>query len=169
MTGHAILTPLLMALIMIVGDVLGMSLTTDNVRPSPHPNSWRIGRLTVAGFVMGLGQLVFCVAVLGVGDFVAGYNIETLRTLAFVTLVCGNQATTYNNRERRRIWSSRPSRWLVASSVADTSIACILAVAGIAMAPLPFWVVAGALGGAVVFACLMDVVKVPLFRRLSLT
>ena len=169
MTGHAILTPLLMALIMIVGDVLGMSLTTDNVRPSPHPNSWRIGRLTVAGFVMGLGQLVFCVAVLGVGDFVAGYNIETLRTLAFVTLVCGNQATTYNNRERRRIWSSRPSSWLIASSVADTSIACILAVAGIAMAPLPLLVVAGALGGAVVFALLMDLVKVPLFRRLSLT
>ncbi len=36
MTGHAILTPLLMALIMIVGDFLGMSLTTDNVRPSAH-------------------------------------------------------------------------------------------------------------------------------------
>ena len=39
MTGHAILTPLLMALIMIVGDFLGMALTTDNVRPSEHPNS----------------------------------------------------------------------------------------------------------------------------------
>ena len=35
MTGHAILTPLLMVLIMITGDFLGMSLTTDNVRPSP--------------------------------------------------------------------------------------------------------------------------------------
>ena len=76
-----------------------MSLTTDNVQPSPHPNSWRIGRLTVAGLVMGLGELAFCVAVFVVGDFVAGYKIETLRTLAFVTLVCGNQATTYNNRE----------------------------------------------------------------------
>jgi H+-transporting ATPase len=169
MTGHAILTPLLMALIMIVGDVLGMSLTTDNVQPSAHPNSWRIGRLTVAGFVMGLGELAFCIAVLAVGDFVAGYSIETLRTLAFVTIVCGNQATTYNNRERRRMWSSRPSWWLVASSVVDTSIACILAAAGIAMAPLPVWVIAGALGGAVVFAVLMDLVKVPLFRHLSLT
>jgi H+-transporting ATPase len=51
----------------------------------------------------------------------------------------------------------------------DTSIACILAAAGIAMAPLPVWVIAGALGGAVVFAVLMDLVKVPLFRHLSLT
>ncbi len=146
-----------------------MALTTDNVQPSPHPNSWRIGKLTVAGVVMALGELAFCLAVLALGDFVAGYNIETLRTLAFVTIVCGNQATTYNNRERRRIWSSRPSWWLIASSVDDTSIACILAVAGIAMAPLPSGVIAGALGGAVVFAFLMDLVKAPLFRRLSLT
>src|SRR5208282_6436993 len=33
-TGHAILTPMLMVLIMITGDFLGMSLTTDNVSPS---------------------------------------------------------------------------------------------------------------------------------------
>ena len=102
MTGHAILTPLLMALIMIVGDILGMSLTTDNVQPSTRPNSWRIGRVTIAGVVMGIGELAFCVAVLAIGDFVEGYDIETLRTLAFVTIVCANQATTYNNRERRR-------------------------------------------------------------------
>ena len=37
MTGHAILTPLLMVLIMITGDFLGMSLTTDNVQPSAVP------------------------------------------------------------------------------------------------------------------------------------
>ena len=46
MTGHAILTPLLMVIVMITGDFLSMSLTTDNVRPSPMPNAWRIGSLT---------------------------------------------------------------------------------------------------------------------------
>ena len=35
MTGHAILTPMLMIIVMMVGDLLGMSLTTDNVQPSP--------------------------------------------------------------------------------------------------------------------------------------
>jgi H+-transporting ATPase len=39
MTEHAILTPLLTVLIMITGDFLGMSLTTNNVRPSPAPNA----------------------------------------------------------------------------------------------------------------------------------
>jgi H+-transporting ATPase len=167
-TGHAILTPLLMALIMIVGDFLGMALTTDNVRPSTRPNIWRIGRLTVAGAAMGLGQLAFSVACLAIGDFVAGYDIATLRTLAFVTIVCGNQATTYTNRERRRLWSSRPSVWLVISSLVDTSIACVLSVAGIAMAPLPVVAVGAILGSAAVFAVLIDFAKVPVFRRLEI-
>ena len=57
MTGQAILTPLLMVLIMITGDFLGMSLTTDNVRPSPMPNAWRIGNLTVAGVIMGIRRI----------------------------------------------------------------------------------------------------------------
>ena len=169
MTGHAILTPLLMALIMIVGDFLGMALTTDNVTPSTTPNSWQIGKLTMAGIAMGLGQLAFSVMVLSVGNFVEGYDIATLQTLAFVTVVFGNQATTYNNRERRRLWSSRPSSWLVASSILDTSIACGLAIAGVAMAALPVGAVAAILGGAVVFAFLIDFAKVPLFRALTVS
>ena len=63
-TGHAILTPMLMVMIMLTGDILGMSLTTDNVQPSPMPNRWRIGALTIAGVFMGVCELVFCTAVL---------------------------------------------------------------------------------------------------------
>jgi H+-transporting ATPase len=42
MTGHAILTPMLMVMSMITGDLLAMSSTTDNVRPSSRRNVWRI-------------------------------------------------------------------------------------------------------------------------------
>ena len=169
MTGHAILTPLLMVLIMIAGDFLGMSLTTDNVRPSPMPNAWRIGNLTVAGIIMGLGELVFCTGVLAFGAYRMGFDIGALRTLAFIVIVFGNQATMYTNRERRHLWSSRPSVWVIVSSIADLLIASTLAIAGIAMAALPAWTVVGTLGAAAVFAILLDLVKVPAFRRLSIT
>ncbi|OOG59007.1 HAD-IC family P-type ATPase [Polaromonas sp. C04] len=168
MTGHAVLTPLLMVLIMITGDFLGMSLTTDNVRPSPAPNAWQIGKLTVAGVIMGIGELVFCVSVLAFGVYHMKFAIGTLQTLAFVVIVFGNQATTYTNRERRRVWSSRPSAWLVASSVGDLLIASTLAIAGIAMAPLPPSVVLWTLAAAITFAFALDVVKVPVFARLKI-
>jgi hypothetical protein len=74
----------------------------------------------------------------------------------------------YTNRERRHLWSSRPSIWLLLSSVADLMIASILAVAGIAMTSLPAWLVAGTLAAAMVFAILLDLVKVPVFQRLKI-
>jgi H+-transporting ATPase len=166
LTGHAILTPMLMAIIMITGDFLGMSLTTDNVRPSPTPNAWRVGNLTIAGVFMGISELVFCTFVLAIGKFRLGLGMETLRTLAFILIVYGNQATTYTNRTRQHLWSTRPSLWLVLSSVADLSIASIMANRGIAMAPLPLLVMGATLAGAVVFAFLVDFAKVPVFRRL---
>jgi H+-transporting ATPase len=168
MTGHAILTPLLMVIVMIAGDFLAMSLTTDNVRPSPMPNAWRIGSLTTAGVVMGICLLAFCTGILAVGKFKMGLGIEALRTLAFIALVFGSQATIYAIRQRRHLWGSRPSLWLAVSSVADILIASILSIEGIAMAPLPAWIVAFTLAAATAFAVLADLVKVPAFRRLGI-
>jgi H+-transporting ATPase len=168
MTGHAILTPLLMVIIMLTGDLLGMSLTTDNVRPSPTPNAWRIGALTIAGVFMGICELIFCTAALAIAKFRLGFGIEALQTLAFVLIVFGNQATTYTNRERQRLGSCRPSRWLLVSSVVDLLIASTLATFGIAMVPLPIFVVGGILLAAAVFAFIVDFVKVPVFHRLKI-
>jgi H+-transporting ATPase len=169
MTGHAILTPMLMIIVMMAGDLLGMSLTTDKVRPSPTPNSWRIGALTIAGVVMGVSELVFCVGALALGHFWLGQGIATLQTLAFFALVCGNQATLYTLRARGRIWSSpHPGRWLVLSSVTDLLIAATLAGCGWLMMPLPLWVLGGVLAVAIAFTFVMDWVKVAAFARLKI-
>ena len=168
MTGHAILTPLLMVIVMITGDFLSMSLTTDKVRPSPTPNAWRIGNLTKAGVIMGLCLLAFCSGVLAFGKFELGLAIGALRTLAFLALVFGSQATIYAIRQRRHLWGSRPSLWLAVSSAADILIASLLSIVGIAMAPLPAWIVAGTLAAAAGFAVVADMVKVPTFRYLEI-
>jgi H+-transporting ATPase len=170
MTGHAILTPMLMIIVMMAGDLLGMSLTTDNVRPSILPNNWRIGTLTIAGIFMGVSELAFCGGALAFGHFRLGLGIATLQTLAFFVLVCGNQATMYAVRARGRIWSSpRPSGWLVLSSVADLAIALTLAGCGWLMLPLPFWVLGSVLAGAFAFAFALDLVKGSVFSRLKIT
>ena len=75
MTGHAILTPMLMVILMVTGDFLAMSLTTDNVHPSAKPNVWRIGNLTIAGIVMGCCVLAFSISVICVGKF--GLHLAT--------------------------------------------------------------------------------------------
>jgi H+-transporting ATPase len=168
MTGHAILTPMLMVIVMITGDFLGMALTTDNVRPSGTPNAWRVGNLTMGGAFMGVSELLFCTAVLAIGKLHFGLGVTALQTLAFLAIVYGNQATTYTNRTRQNLWSTRPSFWLVVSSIVDIAIASTLAMCGIFMTRLPIVELAGTMALAIVFAFIVDFAKVPIFRRLKI-
>jgi H+-transporting ATPase len=166
MTGQAILTPLLMIIVMVAGDFLAMSLTTDNVRPSSVPNAWRIGRLTMAGVILGVCLLAFCTGALAVGKYALNLGVDALRTLAFIVLVFGGQATIYAIRERRHLWGPRPSLTLALASIVDIAIGSILAINGIAMTRLPASTVAATLAAAVVFSFILDLVKVPVFAHL---
>ncbi len=168
MTGHSILTPMLMALLLITGDFLTMSLTTDRATPSPAPDSWRVRRITAAAAILGLCGLTFAVGVIATGKHVLGFEIAELRTLAFITLVFAGQATIYVVRERRHMWHSRPGRWLVVSSLLDLGIAGALAVSGTLMAPLSALTIAAVLGGAMVFSVLLDAVKQVTFKCLKI-
>jgi H+-transporting ATPase len=167
-TGHAILTPMLMVIIMITGDFLGMSVTTDNVRQSAKPNSWQIGRLTLACSVLGCCLLAFCTGALLIGKYRLGLDMSSLQTLAMITLVFGGEATLYSVRERRHLWSSRPSTWVIVASIGDVLIISALAISGIAIHPLSAKIVACALCAAVAFAFLLDLIKFPLFKRFQI-
>ena len=168
LTGHAILTPQLMVILMLTGDLLAMSSSTDRVNPSPTPNTWRIDHVTLAGGIFGLCNLLFCGAVLTIGKLVLGLDTEAVRTLAAIVLVFSGQAVLYTMRERRRMWASWPSGWLMASSVVDILIIGSLAATGTFMAALPVAVVAGTLLAACGFALALDTVKVAVLRRLSI-
>jgi H+-transporting ATPase len=169
LTGHAVLTPMLMVIVMITGDFLAMSLTTDRVLPSKMPNSWRIGRITGASAILGGCFLAFCTAILAVGKFEMGLGIEALRTLSVVAIVYGSQATIYAIRGRRHFWGLRPSMWLVMSSIADVLIISTLATRGIAMVPLSMSVVACEFAAAIVFGLILDGIKIPVFSRLGIS
>ena len=168
-TGHAVLTPMLMVIVMITGDFLTMALTTDRVWPSPMPNSWQVGRITVAGAALGGCFLAFCISVLAVGKFEMRFGLEALRTLCVVAIVYGSQATIYALRGRRHLWGLRPTAWLVGSSVADILIISTLAVRGIAMAPVPLSVLAVEFAAAIAFGLILDVLKIPVFVRLGIS
>ena len=87
LTGHAILTPRLIVIVMITGDFLAMSATTDNVSPSARPNAWHVNNVTLLGVVLALCNVAFSTGVVAIGAFKLGLGQSELRTLAAVTLV----------------------------------------------------------------------------------
>ena len=145
----------------MTNDFLAMSLTTDRASPSPTPSVWRMRNITAAAVLLGVCKLAFSTAILATGKFRLGFTPAELQTLAFVTLVFGNQAVLYVLRERRHLWSSRPSNWIVAASVAGVAIVTVLALSGTLMQPLEWRVLAAVFVAAVGFALILDQIKQP--------
>jgi H+-transporting ATPase len=100
-----------------------------------------------------------------IGKNVLAMRVPELQTLAVVTLVFSGQAVLYVSRERRHVWNSWPSRWLLASTVADLGIITLLAANGILMTAISAAVIAGVLAAAVAFTFLLDTVKLAMFKR----
>ena len=161
LTGRAVMTPALMVLMLVTNDFLAMSLTTDRASPAPVPSAWRMRNVTAFAVALGVCKLGFSTAVLVFGKLRLGLGPAQLQTLAFVTLLFGNQAVLYVVRERRRLWSSRPGSWVLASSCADIAIVSAFALSGILMAPLPWRLVTMVFIAATGFALILDQVKLP--------
>ena len=161
LTGHAVMTPVMMVLMLVTNDVLAMSLTTDRASPSPSPSIWRMRNVTGAAIVLGACKLAFSTAMLALGKYKLGLGPTQLQTFAFVTLIFGSQGLIYVLRERRHLWSSMPSKWVFASSAVDIGIVAVLALSGTLMAPLPWRLVLAIFVAAAAFTLILDQIKRP--------
>jgi H+-transporting ATPase len=167
LTGHPVMTPVLMVLMLMTNDFLAMSLTTERASSSVSPSRWRMRNITGAAIALGACKLVFSTAMLAFGRFALELGPGEMQTFAFVTLVFGAQAVLYVVRERRPMWSSRPSHWVLTASAIDIGIVSTLALSGIFMEPLPWHVIVGALGAVAVFAAILDRIKLPVTAALK--
>jgi H+-transporting ATPase len=161
LTGQAVMTPVLMVIMLVTNDFLSMSLMTDRATADNLPSRWHMRGVTAAAIVLGMVKLGFSTTVLTFARWRWGLVGETLQTLAFITLVFGNQALLFALRERHRLWSSRPSGRVLASSATDIAVAAVLALSGTLMAPLPWRVLLAVLLAAAAFALILDRIKTP--------
>jgi H+-transporting ATPase len=168
LTGGAVLTPALMVLLMLTNDFLSMSLTTDRVRPSARPTVWRMRDIGTVAIILGTCKLAFSTTILAFAWVRLGLGTTEIQTVALLAVVFGNQPLLYVLRERGRLWQSRPGAWVLAASAVDVGIIATLALAGILMTPVPATFVAAIAAASIVFALLLDQVKLVLLARFAI-
>ena len=167
-TRQAPLTPLLMVLILFLNDFLTMSISTDRMGFSRRPNRWNTRGILEAAAVLAACKLVFSLGVFLYGHYSLRLDTRSLQTLTFATLILSSQAGVYLLRERGHFWQSRPSRYLVGSSVLGLGVTTLLALGGILMPAISGWLLLGVAGAGTVCFAALDWVKVWLFQRLEL-
>ncbi|MBF6593745.1 MAG: plasma-membrane proton-efflux P-type ATPase [Thermaceae bacterium] len=168
LTGVFVTTPQLVLLLLFANDFVTMSIASDHVGFSPTPDRWAVNRLTQAALVLAGCWLLFAFGIFYLGRDWLALPLGQLQSLIFLMLVFSGQATVYLVRERGHFWGSRPGKWLILSSLADLLGVSLLAGLGILMSPLNPTLIAGLLGVTLLYALVLDWIKVGLFHRLKL-
>jgi H+-transporting ATPase len=165
LTNTFVITPLLIVLLLFTNDFVTMSIATDHVAYSQKPDRWNIETLMLTGGVLAALVLLFSFTAFFTGRDLLGLPLTQLQTLVFVMLVATGQGNVYLVRERGHFWQSRPSGWLVGSSIADLAVVALLATKGILMTPVNPMLIAGLLAGVAAYMFILDQMKVLIFRR----
>lgn len=168
LTHTFVITPLLIVLLLFANDFVTMSIATDHVGFSPHPDRWNVRTLMLTGSLLAAAVLSLSFAILFAGRDVLRLPISELQTLVFIMLVATGQGTVYLVRERGPFWRSRPSCWLVVSSVVDLIVVTAMAANGILMAPVSLIVLMSLLVVVAAYLILLDFLKVQMFRLLAI-
>ena len=166
-TGSLVTTPRLILLLLFANDFVTMSLASDRVTPSPHPDRWNIRVLMWSSATIAISWLLYCFAVFYVARHFM--TLPAAQTLVFLALVFSGLATVYLVRETGAFWKSRPGTFLLWATAGDVVVVSAMAIFGILMTPVPPLMVLGLLAATMVMMFVLDVVKKPLMRRLVST
>lgn len=168
LTKQLIITPFLIVLLLFANDFVAMSISTDQVIFSKQPAVWNIKKIMGISAIFAFLILCFSFGLLYLAIHVFQFSLLEIQTWVFLILVFTGQATIYLIRERRKAWNSKPSLWMIMSSVFDISLISFLAVTGTFMAPLKPIYIFGLIGAMLSYFLLLDFLKVFICRKIFL-
>jgi H+-transporting ATPase len=148
-TGNFVVSIFSMLLYLFLTDFATLSISTDNVSPSPRPDTWDIGWLVKVGVLVGVMTVAesFLLLYLSTAAFGLSEDLGRLHMFIFAYLVFSGLFNVFILRERRHFWNSRPSRPLLTVMVVDVVIVFGISLLGLYNLPsispaelaLAFW------------------------------
>lgn len=172
-TGDFVISAFAMVLLLLMTDFMKISLSTDRVQWSPAPDTWNIKAYVMVATVLGTLMALESFAALVLGQ--AFWHLRTfnpvIRTFSFEILLFSAVTSIFVIRERRRFWSSRPSRLLLTIMSLDILAGAVISTLGIPglFPALPVAMTLFLLGWNLALSLILnDSVKVLLLRRWNL-
>ena len=160
-------TAVMIVLIAVLNDGAILSIAYDNVHYKEQPEAWNMRLVLGIATVLGLVGPVAAFGLFYLGDRVFHLGHPQLQTLMYLLLSVAGHLTIFLTRTRGPLWSIRPARILWIAVLGTQTIATLIAVYGLFMAPLG-WKLAGLVWVyALVWALLTDRVKLLGYRFLD--
>ncbi|MGC8536404.1 MAG: plasma-membrane proton-efflux P-type ATPase [Rhizomicrobium sp.] len=158
------LTAVMIVMLALLNDGAILSIAYDNVIYKNQPETWNMRLVLGISSVLGLIGPVAAFGLFYLGDRVYHLDHKQLQPMMYLMLSVAGTMTIYLTRTRGPFWSIRPARVLWIAVLGAQTVATLIAVYGLFMAPLG-WGWAGFVWGyALLWALLSDRVKLLAYR-----
>jgi H+-transporting ATPase len=158
------LTAVMIVMLALLNDGAILSIAYDNVQYKDKPEAWNMRLVLAISTVLGVIGVVAAFALFYLGERVFHFDRLHIQTLMYLKLSIAGHLTIFLTRTRGPFWSIRPARILWIAVLGTQTIATLLAVFGVFMAPLG-WKWAGFVWGyALVWALVNDRVKLLAYK-----
>ena len=133
LTGSYVVTAYTVILLFFLTDFVKISLSTDNLRWSQKPDTWKISGAVKASAILGVIATLesFLLLYMVLAWFGISLNDPALYTFTFEILFYSATLIIFNVRERRFFWKSMPSKTLLFFNIISIVIATIIVTTGI--------------------------------------
>jgi H+-transporting ATPase len=158
------LTAVMIVMLALLNDGAILSIAYDNVLYKDKPESWNMRLVLSISTVLGVIGVVSAFGLFYLGERVFHLDRLHIQTLMYLKLSIAGHLTIFLTRTRGPFWSIRPARILLIAVVGTQTIATLIAVYGLFMAPLG-WKWAGLVWAyALIWALINDRVKLLAYR-----
>lgn len=158
------LTAVMIVMLALLNDGAILSIAYDNVHYKDEPEAWNMRLVLGIATVLGLVGPIAAFGLFFLGDRVFHLDRPHLQTMMYLMLSVAGHLTIFQTRTRGPFWSIRPARVLWMAVLGTQTLATLIAVYGLFMAPLGWGWALFVWGYAVAWFLVTDPVKLLAYR-----
>ncbi len=152
-------TAIMIVMLALLNDGAILSIAYDNVIYRMKPEAWNMRTVLGVSTVLGAAGVVAVFALFYLADRVFLLDRAVIQTMIYLKLSVAGHLTIFLTRTRGPFWSIRPARILLLAVLGTQTVATLIAVYGLFMAPLGWGWALFVWGWAIAWALLNDRLK----------
>ncbi|MDE3137406.1 MAG: plasma-membrane proton-efflux P-type ATPase [Acidobacteriota bacterium] len=129
-------TAVMIVLLAILNDGAILSIAYDRVRYANRPEAWNMRMVLGVASVLGVIGVVASFGLFYMGERLFHLGRETIQSLMYLKLSVAGHLTIFVTRTRKPFWALRPAPILLGAVLGTQSVATLIAVYGLLMAPI---------------------------------
>ncbi|MEM3181139.1 MAG: plasma-membrane proton-efflux P-type ATPase [Candidatus Micrarchaeaceae archaeon] len=127
--------PFELILLIFTNDIANISISTDNAEYSKRPDTWNIKSMSYSSLELGGILLLLSLLFIPVGKYLEP-ALGAFQTFVFFMFVVTDQLLIESLRNRRSIFSTKPSKWLAITSAISVLVGALFSYFGIFITPI---------------------------------